>query len=683
MLEKRVAAIGKLCFGLAGMLAGDAKSAMSVAEVAAGAIDRASGAGKQPEAVMARMLDGHRRTWGAEYAGSADRAAIEAVEALLADSLDVVLDPEALTAAAFDPRGLHEAAAAGAAAALGLDDPRQHPEAARRYAAGLLAAGLKTAFDAGGLFERFAGRLALEQARRIGSMQAKLDQVDVAIRSAVPRELLESLALRFDYGRPDAPVAELAEFLKAKASEWQELKARLAALEAEDPRIANARAAAQASIAAGDFDAADAILAGAEDLQQEHRTLVEVRRQAGLRQARAEALLLKGDADGAAAHFETAAGFLLPFAAAEGAVVRNDGALRLSNDGLRLGGTGLLQAIDLYRRNEAIWTREADPLNWALTKSNLASALARQAERTEGVAGVALLAESVAACRAALEVRTRAAHPADWANTQNNLGAALSRQAERTEGAARAALLAEAAAALRAALEVHTKHAYPAAWAMTQHNLGAVLRDQAGQTKGPAGATLLAEAAAAYRAALEVSTRKACPLEWAMAQTNLGAVLAGQAGRTGGPAGSALLVQAVEAHRAALEICTREAHPLAWAAAQTGLGASLVNLALRTQGGEGTVLVAEAVTAQRGALEVYTREAHPRNWAMAQGNLGLSSEALGDRGDEPARRYREAAECLEAASEAFGACGMESDRANCARIRARVAGKLAAVSSAE
>ena len=108
----------------------------------------------------------------------------------------------------------------------------------------------------------------------------------------------ESLALRFDYGRPDAPVAELGEFLKAKATEWQELKARLAALEAEDPRIANARAAAEAAIAAGDFDAADAVLAGAEELQQEHRTLVEVRRQAGLRQARADALLLKGDADG-------------------------------------------------------------------------------------------------------------------------------------------------------------------------------------------------------------------------------------------------------------------------------------------------------------------------------------------------------------------------------------------------
>ena len=149
---------------------------------------------------------------------------------------------------------------------------------------------------------------------------------------------------RFEYANPDAPLAELGEFLKAKAAEWKELKERLAALEAEDPRIANARAAAEAAIAAGDFDAADAVLAAAEELQQEHRTLVEVRRRAGLRQARADALLLKGDADGAAAHFETAAGFLLPFAPLEAASVRHAGAGRLYDEGLRLGGTGLLRA---------------------------------------------------------------------------------------------------------------------------------------------------------------------------------------------------------------------------------------------------------------------------------------------------------------------------------------------------
>ena len=141
-------------------------------------------------------------------------------------------------------------------------------------------------------------------------MQGKLDRLGV--EPDLPRELLESLALRFEHANPDAPVPELLAFLKAKAAEWKELKARLAALEAEDPRIGNARAAAEAAIAAGDFDAADAVLAGAEELQQEHRTLVEVRRQAGLRQARAEALLLKGDADGAAAHSRRRRGSCCP-----------------------------------------------------------------------------------------------------------------------------------------------------------------------------------------------------------------------------------------------------------------------------------------------------------------------------------------------------------------------------------
>ena len=167
MLEKRVAAIGKLCFGLAGMLAGDATGAMSVAEAAAGAVDRARAAGQQPEAVIIRVLDGHRRTWGAEYAGPADRAAIEAVEAQLADSLTVVLDPDALTTAAFDPRGLHEAAAAAAVSALGLDDPRWHSEVARRYADSLLVAGLRAAFDAGGLLD--GSRNGWRWSRRAGS----------------------------------------------------------------------------------------------------------------------------------------------------------------------------------------------------------------------------------------------------------------------------------------------------------------------------------------------------------------------------------------------------------------------------------------------------------------------------------------------------------------------------------
>ena len=114
MLEKRVAAIGKLCFGLAGIFAGDAKGAMSVAEAAAGAMDRARAAGKEPEAVIVRGMDGHRRAWAVAYAG--DSGAIESVEALLEDSLAVVFDPGTLRSrpsTATDSTGAAAAAVRG------------------------------------------------------------------------------------------------------------------------------------------------------------------------------------------------------------------------------------------------------------------------------------------------------------------------------------------------------------------------------------------------------------------------------------------------------------------------------------------------------------------------------------------------------------------------------------------
>ena len=122
-----------------------------------------------------------------------------------------------------------------------------------------------------------------------------------------------------------------------------------------------------------------------------------------------------------------------------------------------------------------------------MTQNNLGIALGDQAARTEGAAGAALLAEAVAAYRAALEVCTRAAHPVDWAATQNNLGNALGDQAGRTEGAAGAALLAEAAAAYRAALEVYTRAAHPVDWAMTQNNLGIALAARPGGPRGRRG----------------------------------------------------------------------------------------------------------------------------------------------------------------------------------------------------
>ena len=78
--------------------------------------------------------------------------------------------------------------------------------------------------------------------------------------------------------------------------------------------------------------------------------------------------------------------------------------------------------------------------------------------------------------RAALKEYTQERVPLDWAMTQTNLGTALWRLGERESGTAR---LEQAVAAYRAALEERTRDRVPLQWAMTQNNLGNVLKDQA------------------------------------------------------------------------------------------------------------------------------------------------------------------------------------------------------------
>ena len=56
-----------------------------------------------------------------------------------------------------------------------------------------------------------------------------------------------------------------------------------------------------------------------------------------------------------------------------------------------------------------------------MTQNNLATALANQANRTQGARGATLLAEAISAFRDALTVYTKAEHPVDWAMTKENL----------------------------------------------------------------------------------------------------------------------------------------------------------------------------------------------------------------------------------------------------------------------
>lgn len=283
--------------------------------------------------------------------------------------------------------------------------------------------------------------------------------------------ILENLALRFGIENPDASTDEKAAYLRDKARDYQAMQDRLAALGRAEGNIANLIGAAQAALAADDFDEADARLADAEDMQQTEKTLVEVRKQATIRVQRGDALLLKDDAAGAAAHFEAAAAMFDAFEPEEGAQQRYYLEDRLYQHCLRFGGEGFTLSEALLRKALSVWAKEESPTKWAKAQNSLAINLSNQAARVEGKAGAALLAEAVTAYRAALEVRTRADHPVNWAMTQNNLADALSNQAARVAGEAGAALLAQAVTACRAALEVRTRADHPVQWAMTQENV--------------------------------------------------------------------------------------------------------------------------------------------------------------------------------------------------------------------
>ncbi len=301
----------------------------------------------------------------------------------------------------------------------------------------------------------------------------------------LPPNLLENLALRFGHDNPDAPPAELEAFLKEKAKDWQEMRARLEALAEADGRVANLVGAAEAAIEAGNFDEADEILSHAEEMQQSEHTLMQVRKQARIRATRAEAALLRGDADRGHAHFEAAAAFFDPFDRLEGASQRHDYFMRLVEHADRFGGNGHLGAVRLAGQNLTVYTRDDMPAQWAMTQNNLGNALRTLGERAGGQDGLKALNEAVAAFRSAREVCSRDEMPAQWAMTQNNLGTALWTLGERAGGEDGLKALNEAVTAYEAALgvlrEMQADH-YAALVEGNRERAATILGEMQGQT---------------------------------------------------------------------------------------------------------------------------------------------------------------------------------------------------------
>jgi len=159
----------------------------------------------------------------------------------------------------------------------------------------------------------------------------------------------------------------------------------------------------------------------------------------------------------------------------------------LREQGIRTGAEEsarlLGEAVTAYCSALKVRTRAQLPQAWAATQNNLGNALREQGIRTGGEKGSRLLGEAVTAFRSALEVFTRPQLPQDWEMTQSNLGNVLGQQAEQTmlnDKKKAKELLAQAIAAYRAALQVFTIKVMPHYNNLVQKNLEAattLLRD--------------------------------------------------------------------------------------------------------------------------------------------------------------------------------------------------------------
>ena len=265
-------------------------------------------------------------------------------------------------------------------------------------------------------------------------------------------------------------------------------------------------------------------------------------------------------------------------------------------------GSNLDQAILYYNQALEVFTRQADPSNWANTMMNLGNAYSERIheDRAEN------LEQAILCYNQALEIRTRQAAPGEWAGTMNSLGNAYR---ERIRGDA-AENLEQAILYYNQALEVRTRQAAPMNWAMTMMGLGSAYYFRICGDK----AENLEQASKCYEQALEVRTRQADPGKWAMTMMGLGNVYSERI--RGDTAEN--LEQAILYYKQAQEVCTRQTAPGKWVRTVGNLGSAYL---YRIRGDKAENLE-QAILYYKQALEANTRQTNPREWAKVMLNRG-------------------------------------------------------------
>ena len=476
--------------------------------------------------------------------------------------------------------------------------------------------------------------------------------LDRAYREA--RNLIDALAYQFDHTNPEARLGELDEFLRAKATEWRQLRARLDEMEAGDAEIAAEKDRAIEALGSGKLDEVDAILAALEDRFQQQRTLVEVNKQAEIRVARADTCLMNEDPDAALRHYLQAARFFAPFSEAEAVRVLDENAHRIYEGSLRslkprfTIGTALLEEALKYKTVCDDAARcGAIRYQLSLLYRN-ASLLALPQDRED------LRKNAISHARAAADFAAEASHPYQLVITKVSLANCLLKGEQNDAGREE---VEEAIAVLKSAKVIAIEE--PDAAPMLSHvcnSLGSVILDYGQSGSEAPSAPVVAEALQHFSDAADYAETH-CNFEtWGAAKANRARMLFMQAERADAedPQRSFLFVRAISEFLAAIETFPETLFPGRLADTKVLLARVLSSFANALQDERAEVYMLRAIHAFEAASLIYETLA-PIRWAECQIQVGsiIAQHGLSRFTNDPNYDYEQALHRLQSAREVF------------------------------
>jgi tetratricopeptide (TPR) repeat protein len=288
---------------------------------------------------------------------------------------------------------------------------------------------------------------------------------------------------------------------------------------------------------------------------------------------------------------------------------RTSGVELKSMDSLNTSATYVRQALN-------DWTREGEPLEWAMAQRNLGRTLCDQANLN---LDTGLLRPAATAFENAMSVYQSRSDRIDVAEIQSQLGSlyeAIGRYEPGNDN------IRKAVEYYRSALKGIDQQKFPNLWGETQISLGNALRVLSFWDKGTKD---IEDAIAANREALKIYSKQDSPMHWAEAQGQIAQSLS-ELAQVSSNADD--YRQAISILRQILDGYPRERRPLEWADLQVALGGSLMGL-YDLDPKSGVHYAEQAAIAYRASLQELTLEHDPIAWAEAKQGLGNALEELG------------------------------------------------------